>query len=380
MGNKIIINTGIQFPDTTGQLSNNALIYSCLVGGTITGNFIPLNTVITSIVAPNGITVGPYTDFGISPNYLILLTLTNNLSINQTYMTTRTTYTYTISGALYNQPNALTTFFTKYMIDMEKPFVPLLNSTFQDNSNSIIPTVKMPSSLDIQLAYLLLEYVYLDKPEANRIRLGDISYPIVQHYAMNPYSTKRQTTARIPLRIPNPTREIYFMAQNVLANLCNAPFIASREIVKDQLFWWPDAKGLSSMPYEQLVAAYSGIESEPIASIGLIYEGKLVRYGTDAPVFFRSILPTYEQRKTPWHNKYYYHIPFGAQSEYHGITTPMGHANMDKIQNVELALSFTPAIGTLGNQTIPPYTIYIWAETYNILRVYGGRAGLLFGY
>ncbi|WP_213399076.1 hypothetical protein, partial [Bacillus subtilis] len=49
---------------------------------------------------------------------------------------------------------------------------------------SQIPNITMPSSYTLGTdTYLLLEYVYLDKPEANRLRLGDLSYQIPQHYA-----------------------------------------------------------------------------------------------------------------------------------------------------------------------------------------------------
>ena len=58
----------------------------------------------------------------------------------------------------------------------------------------------------------------------------------------------------------------------------------------------------------------------------------------------------------------------------------MGEANLDKILNVELALTFRPLRGSLLATNVPQYTVYCWFETYNILRVYGGRAGLLFGY
>ena len=106
-----------------------------------------------------------------------------------------------------------------------------------------------------------------------------------------------------------------------------------------------------------------------------------MRYATDVPSLFQSILPAMEQRKTPWHNKYYYHIPFGTQGEEFGISNPMGHANLDKIMNIDLFLEFKSSRGSLrttGPQ--PSYTVYTWFETYNILRVYGGRAGLLFGF
>ena len=255
---------------------------------------------------------------------------------------------------------------------------------------SIIPGIQMPANYAFQDAYLLLEYVYLDKPEANRIRLGDISYPIVQHYSMSPFDTRSMPSARVRMRIPNPTRELYFFAHRQDADLLNAPFLATRDL--SGLFvadlsgigliapWWPDASGLNTSALLPLIPAYSRIDSEPITSFALTYEGKLSRYATDSPVLFRSILPSFEQRKSPWHNKYYYHIPFGTQHEFFGITNPMGHANLDKMQNIDLLLNFKPYRDSIRVTDVPAYTIYVWAETYSILRVYGGRAGLLFGY
>jgi len=43
-------------------------------------------------------------------------------------------------------------------------------------------------------------------------------------------------------------------------------------------------------------------------------------------------------------------------------------------------LELTPRRGTYNQNDVPSYNVYIWAETYNVLRVYGGRAGLLFAY
>lgn len=253
-----------------------------------------------------------------------------------------------------------------------------------------IPGITMPSQFDLQDTYLLLEYVYIDRPEANRIRLGDISYPIVQHYAIAPFDTKAMPSARIRMRIPNPTRDLYFTCHRSDADLLNAPFLATRDLsglfVRDLSGigvvapWWPDASGLNLSTFLPLVPAYSQTDSEPITGFSLTYEGKIIRYATQNPAYFRSILPSFEQIKTPWHNKYYYHIPFGTQHEQFGITNPMGEANLDKIQNIDLTLNFKPFRGTLTATDVPAYTVYVWVETYNILRVYGGRAGLLFGY
>ena len=242
---------------------------------------------------------------------------------------------------------------------------------------SLIPVGQMPqaSELGIGDTYLLLEYVHLDKPEANRIRLGDLQYPIVQHYAINPFDTKGNPSARIPMRIPNPVREIYFMCHRQDADSLNCPFLATRDLMAvgaKQGPWWPDA----SWP----VPSYSQTDSEPIQSFSLVYEGKLVRYATDSPALFRSILQAMEQRKTPFHWKYYYHLPFGTHSEFFGASQHMGEANFDKLTRVELNLDFKPVRGSNRTTDIPSYTVYVWAETYNILRVYGGRAGCLFNY
>lgn len=257
---------------------------------------------------------------------------------------------------------------------------------------SLVPGITMPDTLQINDSYLLLEYVYVDGPEANRIRLANLDYPIVNHYTITPFITNFATQARITMRIPNPVRDLYVMIHRTDADLLNAPFLATRDL--SGLFvadasgvgpiapWWPDASGLNlnTSILQPLIPAFTETDSEPITSLALHYEGRLVRYATDAPAFFRSILPTFEKRKTPWVNKYLYHLPFGTQSEFVGITNPMGHANLDKIQTLELSMNFKPFRGSLKSTDVPNYTVYVYAESYNILKVYGGRAGLMFQY
>ena len=70
----------------------------------------------------------------------------------------------------------------------------------------------------------------------------------------------------------------------------------------------------------------------------------------------------------------------GMWNGYTAFSRPRGEANLDKIPIIELLLEFTPKRGTYNNNDVPDYTVYVWAETYNILRVFGGRAGLLFAY
>jgi hypothetical protein len=59
---------------------------------------------------------------------------------------------------------------------------------------------------------------------------------------------------------------------------------------------------------------------------------------------------------------------------------PTGEANLDKFSHIELALEFHPNRGSINPTDVPRYNVYVWAETYNVLRIYGGRAGLLFAY
>jgi glutathione S-transferase len=46
---------------------------------------------------------------------------------------------------------------------------------------------------------------------------------------------------------------------------------------------------------------------------------------------------------------------------------------------INLHLELQPFAGREAT-AVPRYIIYLWAETYNIFRVYGGRAGMMFAY
>jgi hypothetical protein len=248
---------------------------------------------------------------------------------------------------------------------------------------SVIPNIQMAPSYSLDDTYVLAEYVYLDKPEANKFRISDIQYPIPQHYIFEPTDSNGLPKLNIPLRIPNPTRDLFFFAQRIEATAYNAPFLASRDLSGygvQTAPWWPDASGLNAVNLGTLVPAFSTRQSEPLETLSLVYENKLYRYSNYAPQIFRSLLPALIQKKTPWVNAYYYNLPFGME---HGQMPPsvsMGEANLDKIEKIELRLQFKPFLGSIDPNNVPRYIVYSFAETYNILRIYGGRAGLLFAY
>ena len=273
---------------------------------------------------------------------------------------------------------------------------PLAGSSFYHTDPGMYPhqtplenesgPITMPLNLALGECHIMAEYVYLDQNEANRFRLADLQVPIVQHYAINPHDTQGLPTARIRLEIPNPTRDLFFMCQPWLAASYNAHFLATRDLTgnvnqlphRGQVPWWPDALGLSAyQPSAYLRPAFALSNSEPLEGYELDYQGSLVRFRTEAPALFRSVLPSYEQRKSPWVNRYYYNLPLAIQNGFTPWTQALGAANLDKIVNKDLVLSFK---APLGSPTAGRFIVYCYAETYNVLRVYGGRAGLMFAY
>jgi hypothetical protein len=246
-----------------------------------------------------------------------------------------------------------------------------------------LTSITMEPSYTLGDTYVLAEYVYLDKPEANKFRIADFQYPLVQHYLFEPTDTRGLPKVNIPLRIPNPTRDLFFFAQRYEAPAYNAPFLSSRDLSGLGVTiapWWPNAQGLDPVNLGYLSPAFSTRQSEPLESLQFVYENKLVRYSNLAPQLFRSLLPAITQKKTPWMNGYYYTLPFGME---HGIMPPsvaMGEANLDKVEKIELRLQLKPYLGSMNPNNVPRYIVYCFAETYNILRVYGGRAGLLFAF
>ena len=229
--------------------------------------------------------------------------------------------------------------------------------------------------------YVMAEYVYLDRPEANRFRLADIQVPVLQHYAFDAVDTLGARDVNCYLKIPNPTRNLFFYAQRYEAQAWNAPFLATRDLSgAGPTPWWPNASRLGTRVHADLVPGFAYSNSEPLSAIQLIYEGKLYRYATGSPSVFRSLIPGLEQRKSPWVNRYMYNLPFAFQSGLLAPSQPCGEANLDKIVNINLRLEFEPFAGAPVANAVPRYLVYVWAETYNIFRVYGGRGGMMFAY
>jgi len=239
-------------------------------------------------------------------------------------------------------------------------------------SVSKIPGAQMPGSYSLGDTYILAEYIYLDKPEANRFRVSQIQTPIVQHYALEPQDTQSMNNVKISLDFPNPIRDLYFYCQRPEAIAANCLFLATREISGlDQPYvpWWPNPD------LDALYPGFADSNSEPIRSISVLYEGQRVRFKTENTALFRSILPSFEHKKAPFYNRYFYNIPFGFQNGLTAPSQPTGEANFSIIQNKDLILEIRPGLKGLNR-----FTVFVYGETYNVLTIYGGRGSLLFGY
>ena len=266
---------------------------------------------------------------------------------------------------------------------------PVTNPAAAPILNAAGHPIQMPLALPLGECYILAEYVYLDQNESNRFRLADLQIPIITHSIQQPFDTRGLPTARIPLNVANPVRDIFFMLNRVEAPSYNAYFLATRDlkgtantlpsITEYPKLWWPDALGLyAQSPSSFLRPGFQLSDSEPLSGYELVYEGSLTRFRTQGSALFRSVIPSYEQRKTPWVNRYYYNLPLGIQNGFTPPSAPNGEANLAKIIKKELVLQISPKRGLIGGADVNNYVVYVYLATYNILRVYGGRAGLLF--
>ena len=262
-------------------------------------------------------------------------------------------------------------------------WIQIEGATFSNTDGSVIPDILMPSKLKLGDTYLMAEYIYLDKPEANRFRINDLQYIMTQHTALTPINTKMLPMITIPIEIQNPCRHIYFYANRIEAPGYSAYFLATRDLTDGTTStpWWPDCKGLSITSPGNLRPGFLRRGSEPISSVEFTYEGSFIRYSTENCALFRSILPSLEEKKSPWHNRYMYMIPFGIQSGQFPPSLPLGESNFAKLQNKELRIRFTPLSAGTSDVSTPEYPQYLfkcYIETYNILKIFGGRATLLF--
>jgi hypothetical protein len=254
--------------------------------------------------------------------------------------------------------------------------------------------VKMPTRLDMGDAYMLLEYVSLEEPEAIALRTSELSYFVELHDAITPQSTQGMTDVRVGIPLANPTKELLWVFQRPEAESYNAWFLFTRDLSAyqyrrlnvdqsvanpenpTQIPWWPNAVLQPTVTNRwRILPAFRDARSEPMLGASLLYNS-YERFEQDgAPSLFRALIPTQKATKAAVHDRYVYQWHFGLPITASDLFEPRGVANWDKIPRKEMR--FTMA-AERGCAKPPAMTVYIWTTSWNILKVFGGRAALLF--
>ncbi len=255
-------------------------------------------------------------------------------------------------------------------------------------SGELIPTVMMPPRFEMEDAYMMLEYVSVEEPEAISLRTAELTYYVEQHNAVQPVASQQVAEVRIPLPLQNPTKELLWVLQRPEAESYNAWFLFTRDLgpyVYQRpktnppspclIPWWPDAVLTPTASNTwQILPAFRTSESEPIVGASLYYNS-YERFSLQGAALFRSVLPSQVATKAAVHDRFVYMWPFGERRERQDVYQPAGETNWDKLPRKEMFLQMAagPACSTPPN-----LNVYVWTTTWNVLKVFGGRAGLLF--
>jgi len=247
----------------------------------------------------------------------------------------------------------------------------------------VVTGVQFASRLTPIEAYAMIEYISLEEYEAIAFRTSELTYQVEQHLAIPVQATLGQTEVRVVIPFTNPTKEILWVLQRPEALQYNAPFLFTRDLSAPTLRqnpqppptpWWPDAVLVPSAATNwQILPGFRNAYSEPLAAASLHYNSyeRLVMEGAS---FFRSIVPSQCYIKSATIDRYVYAYSFEQKNERLKYE-PKGTANWDKIPRKELYLTLNRG----RNGSPPPnLNLYIYVTIWNIFKVFGGRAGMLF--
>jgi hypothetical protein len=259
----------------------------------------------------------------------------------------------------------------------------------QGISGEILTGYTMPQRLDMEDAYMMLEYVSVEEPEAVALRSAELTYFVEQHNLVQAKASQNTTEVRIELPLTNPTKEILWVLQRPEAESYNAWFLFTRDLAPYiyqrpnnlnwinpcTIPWWPNAELTPKAENDwRVLPAFRQANSEPIAGAAVFYNS-YERFELKGAALFRALLPTLRGMKAAVHDRYVYMWPFGFPQEREDVYKPAGAANWDKIPRKEMYLSMAEGLAC-GER--PNMNVYVWTTNWNVLKVFGGRAGLLF--
>jgi hypothetical protein len=275
-----------------------------------------------------------------------------------------------------NPPGAMpgiqgATFYQKDSTSPTKIYGASDKDPFYGINGRTIPDIKVPSKLHFQDAYLLAEYISVDNYEAINLRKGDLEYKVPLYNRLDVQDTNGQPYVRTTIPFNNPTQDIMWMFHNPEADRFNNPFLASRDLSGTDTSFFA--------PWNTTTDRFQYAFSEPLAEVALYYNGTQ-RFKHTTPALFRTLLPLLHYRKAAHFWRYIYVYPFSHgpgcwdDKELGNPYQPKGLANFDKLSRKEIV--FTMQADRFGKY--PPLQLHLWTTTWNVLRIYGGRAAMLF--
>jgi hypothetical protein len=211
------------------------------------------------------------------------------------------------------------------------------------------------------------DYVYLDTDERRRFVSKSQEYLIEQvQYTSLQAVTATQQQVNIETDFNHPIKEFFFVARRDKMNQTHEYFNYS-----------------SLATYETLPAGLipfftpSQVRTDLIATAKLQLDGYDRFQDRDAP-YFRLVQPYEHHTFTPV-ERYIYCYSLALNPEQ---IQPSGSLNASRIDSVNWQIVMNPLLsvpeGTVDSVSRGPCTIRIYAVNYNVLRVVGGYAGVLF--
>lgn len=212
-----------------------------------------------------------------------------------------------------------------------------------DTYDGNLPTLTQPivfKSINLQC-----EMVFLDDVEKIKFKKTPVDYLITQNQQQNFVVPVGQNTAKFNLSFTNPVKELYFVIQSKGARVFD--YDNYRETSQDN----------------------KHVLFEHLNYLKLTLDGdEVLTEKTGKAIFLKAVQAGIHHSKTQLIRRFYSYS-FALQPEKH---YPTGQVNFSVIKDQLLQLN-------LHTNTLNDREVRVYARAYNVLRVAGGKAALLFG-
>ena len=197
-------------------------------------------------------------------------------------------------------------------------------------------------------AYLLMDFVYLDREERKRFAQSSHEY-LIEQVQINEIDDVTDLQKNITLDFTHPCKQIFWIAQNIT----NITVTDGHDVLKHFSY------------FDTLI---SGKDVNPLNYATLEFNGH-IRIPRLSCNYFNYIQPYQIHGTSPSLGINTYSFAFRPDEH-----QPSGSANLGRIPRVLLKLEFVEELIDAGNS----YNIKIYATNYNILRFISGMGGLAF--